>query len=281
LKGYEKAALAVGALSVGAVALSLLVKPAAAQPHPAMFFHIKNDPVNGPVTVGKVAAVYGALTKVASPLGFGVGLEPQCVDTWQNQLSYLREFAKIPVMLNVWTSDNSYSITVDQIMQAMAYCPIKYLRFHEVMSYYANTINTAATQTYIRSILDFSKAYGIPLFWNEWDTSTYPAIANIISGYEDNVLVSFGTNNINVQAGFAALQQFKRRAASIQSWYWSTLNGGKPGYEFTMPPTLMAQFTLEAFKAGCEIVQYEPYSYFFDSNANPIVSLPYMFAAIG
>ena len=281
MKGYEKAALAVGAVAVGAVALSLLAKPAAAQPVPTMFFHIKNDPINGPVTVGKVAAVYGALTKVASPLGFGVGLEPQCIDTWQNQLSYLQEFAKIPTMLNVWTSDNAYAISTSQISQAMQLCPVKYLRFHEVMSYYADTINTPTTQNYIQSILAFSKNSGIPLFWNEWDINTYPAIANIIKGYENNVLVSFGTNNINVQAGFAALQVFKRKAASIQSWYWSTLNGGQPGYEFTMPPTLMAQFTLQAFQAGCEIVQYEPYSYFFDNNANPIVSLPEMFAAIG
>ena len=281
MKGYQKAALALGALAAGAITLSVLSKPAAAQPIPTMFFHIKNDPVLGPITVGKVSKVYGAITKLANPLGYGIGLEPQCRSSWSDQLSYLQEFRQIPVMLNVWTSDDAYSITTDQISQAMQICPVKYLRFHEVMSYYAGTINSAATQSYIQSILAFSKANGIPLFWNEWDTSTYPAIANIIKGYENNVLVSFGTNNINVQAGFQALQAFKRKAASIQSWYWSTLNGNQPGYEFVMPPALMAQFTLQAFQAGCEIIQYEPYSYFFDGNANPIVSLPDMFTALG
>jgi hypothetical protein len=282
LKGYEKAALAFGAVAVGAITLSLLARPAAAQPAPhTMFFHIKNDPALGPVTVGKVTQIYSTITKIAGPLGFSVGLEPQCVTSWADQLSYLREFAKIPVMLNVWTSDSNYSIDVGQIVQAMEVCPVKYLRFHEVMSYYANVINTPSIQSYIRSILDFSKSYGVPLFWNEWDPGTYPAIANIIRGYEDNVLVSFGTNNTAVQAGFQALQVFKRKAASIQSWYWFILNGSQPGYEFTMPPALMGEFTLEASQAGCELVQYEPYSYFFDGNGNPIFTLPAMFAAIG
>ena len=273
MKDYEKAALAIGAVAVGAAALSFLAKPTAASLSPRLFFHIKNDPVNGPVTVGKAAQVYGAIVAAAARSGLTVGLEPECVASWADQLSYLREFAKIPVMLNVWTSDNSYSISTSQIAQAMAVCPVKYLRFHEVMSYYASTINTQAVQSYIQSVLAFSKASKIPLFWNEWDPTTYPAIANIIRGYEDNVLVSFGTNNTQVAAGLQALQIFKRKAFSVQAWYWTQ------NY-LQMPPSMEAQFTLEAFNAGCEIVQYEPYSYFFDSNANPRVSLSAMFASL-
>jgi hypothetical protein len=283
LKAYEKA-LAIGAGVAGVIAFGLLVRPAAAKPSgPAtLFFHIKNDPVNGPVTQGKVAKVYSDIANVAGRAGFSVGFQPQCITDWATQLTYLQEFSKIPVMLTVFSSDNNYQINVAQIAQAMAVCPVKYLRFHEVMSYYASTINTAAVQNYIQSILIFSKAYGIPLFWNEWDPSTYPAIQTIIQGYEDNVLVSFGTNNGNIEpvAGYQLLQVFRRKAVSVQSWYWWERNGRINGYELTMSPELMAQFTLQAFQAGCEIVQYEPYSYFFDSNANPVSSLYDMFAAM-
>ena len=246
-----------------------------------MFFHIKNNPADGLVTMGKIAQVYRTIVNVANRGRFGVGLEPECVTDCATQLIYLQEFAKIPVMLNAWTSDSNYQITVAQIQQAMAVCPVYYLRFHEVMSYYANTINTPAVQSYIQSILAFCKSSGIPLFWNEWDITTYPAIATLIQGYEDNVLVSFGTNNTAVQVGFQALQVFKRKAASVQSWYWYELYGERAGYELNMPPGLMAQFTLQAFQAGCEIVQYEPYSYFFNNNASPKVTLADMFATLG
>jgi len=32
-----------------------------------------------------------------------------------------------------------------------------------------------------------------------------------------------------------------------------------------MPPELMVQHTQEAFGAGCEVVQYEPFGYFFNN----------------
>lgn len=279
MKDYEKV-LAIGVGIASIVALGLFVKSVSAKPSssPTLFFAIKNDPVNGPVTTGKVAQIYSYIAKVAFHAGFNFGLDPQCVDTWENQLIYFREFANIPVMLNVWTSDNNYQISVAQIQQAMAVCPVVYLRFHEVMSYYASSINTPAVQSYIQSILAFSKSSGIPLFWNEWDITTYPAIANIIQGYEDNVLISFGTNNISIQAGFQALQTFQKKAASVQAFYWTTLNGQS---YLLMPPALMAQFTVEAFQAGCEIIEYEPYLYFFYENATPNITLTDMFNDLG
>lgn len=275
LKGYEKA-LALAGASAATIALGyLLVQPAAAQTtKPAnMFFHIKNDPTNGLNTVGKVAQVYSAINSLASPLGYSVGLEPQCVTSWIDQLSYLQEFSKIPVMLNAWTSDDNYQISTSQIIQAMNVCPVKYLRFHEVMSYYASTIDTPAVQSYIQSILSFSKFYGVPLFWNEWDPNTYPAIASMIAGFEDNVFVSFGTNNAQVTAGLQALQLFKNKACSVQAWYWGN------NY-LLMPPTLMAQISVQAFQDGCTLLQFEPYSYFFDADANALSSLIGMFQAL-
>jgi hypothetical protein len=81
------------------------------------------------------------------------------------------------------------------------------------------------------------------------------------------VAVSFGTNSNQVEPvdGFALLNRFQRRAASVQSWYWWERNGRQNGYELTMPTELMRTHTSQAFQAGCEIVQYEPFSYFFEN----------------
>ncbi len=93
--------------------------------------------------------------------------------------------------------------------------------------------------------------------------------------------VSFGTNN-NVYEpaqGFKILQQFRRRGASIQSWYWWERHGKKPKAELDMPPHLMAQHTNDALASGCEVIQFEPFWYFFNNDA-PKTTIAMMFAQI-
>ena len=238
-----------------------------------LFFHIKHDPL-GQYTMGKVQQIYQQINAVNNT-GLIVGFEPQCPLDWQTQLQYLSEFGDIPVMLNVCTSDDAVQLTLDQISQAIAVCNVKYLRFHEALSYYQpNYTGNPFPMDYARSILEFAKINNIPVFWNEWDvrfydqteTIQYPKIQTVIARYEDNVLVSFGSNNnwLEPSEGYQLLQQFQRRAASVQSWYWWERNGRQNGYELLMPPELMRQHTTEAFNAGCEIVQYEPFGYFFN-----------------
>jgi hypothetical protein len=248
----------------GGVALGLLmlIKPVSATvPLPKLYFHIKHVASGYPNTLGKVQQIYDSIQSV-NKTGYGIGLEPQCIADWNTQLSYLSECANIPVMLNVLTSDDSYQLSIDQITQAMAVCPVRYFRFHEVCSYYQ-----PLPVDYIKSILSFARGVNVPIFWNEWDVNTYNTIASVIQGYEDIVAVSFGTNSgyYEPAVGFQFLQRFQRRAASVQSWYWWERNGRLPGYEYNMPPELMVQFTQEAFQAGCEIVQYEPFDYFFSN----------------
>lgn len=274
--------LGIAALASIPVALTLARGNPPPPPPPLdaqLFFHIKNDPASGLVTKGKVAQIYQAIQNF-NVTDFEVGLQPQCVTDWAAELEYLSEFQNIPVMLSVFTSDNAYQMGLGQILDAMAVCPVKYLRFHEVMAYYRDVLPEKLP--YIQSVLAFSRDYGIPIFWNEWDVNSYPQIKEIIQGYEDNVLVSFGTNCNWVEPvdGYQLLQQFRRRAASVQSWYWWERNGRVDGYELTMPPELMAQHTQQAFLAGCEIVQYEPYSYFFMYSGSPKTSLPQMFSAM-
>jgi len=282
--------------AVGGVALGLLmlIKPVSATGPTKLYFHIKHDSSGYPNTLGKVHQIYDSIQAV-NRTSYGIGLEPQCVADWNTQLSYLSECGNIPVMLNVLTSDNALQLTLGQIDQALSVCNVKYLRFHEVISYYdPNNQNWAKPfpLAYALSLLQYAKNKNIPVFWSEWDIYAYnnpeingygkrysTSISEIIAGYENNVAVSFGTNGTFLKPDGVTyyepaeifqtyLQQFPRRGASVQSWYWWERNGRLPGYEYTMPPDLMVQHTQEAFQAGCEVVQYEPFGYFFD-NATP------------
>jgi len=263
----KKGTVAAVLLGVG-LGVGLLVGAASASTTPSLYMHIKQDDVYGSVvTRGSVQQVYGAVL-AANRTGRGIGLEPECVASdWSGYMSYFQECRgrrDIPVMLNAFTSDDNLQLTPSQLQALIEVCNVKVLRFHEVLSYYQ-----PFPVSYCQSLLAFAKSMKLPVFWNEWDVRLYPALANIIEGYEDMVIVSFGTNNstIEPQQGYQYLQQFKRRGASVQAWYWYNRNGMVSGSENNMPPSLMREFTSEAFAVGCEVVQYEPYSYFFNNTA--------------
>lgn len=271
--------LGIGALASIPAALLLASKRGQQQKSAQLFFHVKNDPIYGPVTKGKVSEIYSSIRSYDST-PFNCGLQPQSATSWEEELEYLTEFKSIPTMLTVFASDNAYQMGVSQIAEAIEVCQVQYLRFHEVLAYYWDVLSEK--MPYIRSVLGFARDNKIPVFWNEWNVNLYPTLSEIIEGYEDCVTVSFGTNCnwLEPVEGYRLLQAFPRKAASVQSWYWWERNNRVDGYELTMPPELMAQHTLEAFTYGCEVVQYEPYNYFFDWNAHAKSSLPAMFAAM-
>lgn len=242
----------------GLPVLASLIRSASATT--PLYMHIKHASPY-PFTLGKVRQIYADIQS-ANKTGLTIGLEPQVTADWATTLSYLGECGDIPVMLTILSSDDNTQLTTQQITEARSKCNVRWLRFHEAMSWF----NPFPTE-YVQTILAYAKSAKIPIFWNEWDVNYYPAIASLISGYEDNVAVSFGTNNnlIEPREGFALLQQFQRRGASVQSWYWWERNGRQDGYEYTMPPELMREHTQQAFQAGCEVVQFEPFGYFFDA----------------
>lgn len=291
------------------IAFFLIPRASALPPIPqsaTLYMHIKHSPPS-PSTIGKVQQIYRVM-QTTNRTGLDIGLEPQVSGDWATQLEYYKECGDIPVMLNVMTSDDALQLTLNQIDQIRAVCNVKYLRFHEAISYYdPNNQNWAQPfpLTYALSVLQYAKNANLSVFWNEWDIYAYNnpeingygkryaiSVSEIIAGYEDVVAVSFGTNGTHLKSDGVTyfepaeifqtyLQQFQRRGASVQSWYWWERNGRVNGYELLMPPTLMRQHTQEAFTAGCEVVQYEPYEYFF-TNENPkstlsnVLNAPYV-----
>jgi hypothetical protein len=113
-------------------------------------------------------------------------------------------------------------------------------------------------ETYVKSILDWCRNNNLEIFWIEWktdheetNTEVFTKIQTLIEGYEDIVTVSFSTNSEEAEqySGFLNLDEM------FQHFGEDLLK---------MPISLLVQHTLAAKNMGSEIIQFEPYWYFFD-----------------
>lgn len=273
-----------------------LISRASATPIPipqdaSLYMHIKHqDPY--PRTLGSVQKIYNDVL-MANRTGRGIGLEPQIIGDFPTQKAFYQECGEIPTCMTMFSSDLALQHTLSELDELISVTQnLRMFRFHEVLAYYDPNNPSWAKPfplTYCRSLLQYAKDKNIPVFWNEWDINAFTnppydveghtrystSVKEIITGYEDNVIVSYGTNGTFLKPDGVTyyepaeiyqlyLQQFQRRGASVQSWYWWERNGRQNGYEFLMPPELMRLHTIQAFQAGCEMVQYEPFGYFFN-----------------
>jgi len=117
------------------------------------------------------------------------------------------------------------------------------------------------------------------VFWSEWKVDcaggdTFKAIQTYIAGYEDIVTVAFKTNSGDLEpaAGFEYLKNlgFTHWGATVETWYWHTRHKDEEPPELcdpdNMPIAWMIRHALEAKTIGAEIIQFEPYWYFFGTN---------------
>jgi len=125
---------------------------------------------------------------------------------------------------------------------------------------------------YILDLLEYAKTNNLKVFWTEWKNdyldqnhTTFTTIKETIQNYGDIVWVSFSTNSGDLEPadGFLkAKDDFLRIGASVQAFYWDTR--GKNLID--MPASLLLEHALAAKGIGAEILQFEPYWYFFDEN---------------
>lgn len=193
---------------------------------------------------------------------------------FEETLNFLREFENeysIPIMLEVFCSlefspdepyKPPYMLNQDQIKQAMDVCNVLWLRFSEV-AWYHKEKGMDFPYDYARSILEFCRKNGLKLFWSEWDIKCIDTVRSSIKGFENIVTVAFATNSyVEPNVGFTVVNEFQHWGASVQAWYWWSKYGYDP---INMPIDLMIKHTLLARNMGAEIIQFEPYWYFFDN----------------
>ncbi len=211
---------------------------------------------------------------------------------WTAELGWLNDnfMGKqgIPIMLEAFgSSEGDAPITKlypENIRTALTTCNIKYLRFAEVISWHMEQ-TVDFPEDYVISMLEFCRTNDLKIFWTEWKTDYLPEevevftlIQTLIEGYEDIVTVSFSTNSGEAEPAFGFLdlnETFQHWGASIQPWYWDTR------YDedlLDMPINLLVLHALVAESTGAEIIQFEPYWYFFNPENGEITeNLEFLF----
>lgn len=175
----------------------------------------------------------------------------------------------IPIMLDVFGGGpREYPVpklSTNDILAAMAVCNVEWLRFSEVVSWHIEH-NLPFPTDYVTTILNFCREHNLKLFWNEWKVdSVFQTIQTYIMGFEDIVTVAFSTNSRDLEPanGFMLVStMFQHWGGSVQAWYWATHGWVNP---LNMPISLLIQHALSAKNMGAEILQFEPYWYFFDN----------------
>jgi uncharacterized protein YoxC len=192
---------------------------------------------------------------------------------WTETLSWLTaKFGGqdgIPIMLDVFggglDDTPTLMLSTDDVLAAMAVCNVEWLRFCEVGSWYMEH-NLSFPTDYVTNILDFCREHNLKLFWSEWKVdSVFQMIQTNIVGFEDIVTVAFSTNSGDLEPaeGFLLLStMFQHWGGSVQAWYWTTRYGSDL---LDMPASLLVKHALSAESIGAEVLQFEPYWYFFDN----------------
>jgi hypothetical protein len=174
----------------------------------------------------------------------------------------------IPLMLDVFGGGDINTptpmLSTSDISAAMGVSNVQYLRFAEVISWHQEHPEQPFPLDYVQGILEFCRANNLKLFWTEWKLESFKILQTYIEGYEDIVTVSFSTNSGDAEPsqGFLQISQtFEHWGASVQAWYWDTRGSNL----MDMPPSLLAEHALFAKHLAAQIIEFEPYWYFFNN----------------
>jgi hypothetical protein len=185
-------------------------------------------------------------------------------------------FTGVPFCLSVfeggsdkWPEPN-VKLSIAEIEQAMAVADVKMIRFAEMISFYLELSRMDPTEAFpldeVRDILEFCRIQNLKVLWSEWKISddVSPLLNSTIYGYEDIVTVVYQTNNEFDETfiGFLYATQFKHWGASVQSW-WVDKETGEDRYD--LPLETVMEYAKLARNMGSEIIQIEPYWYFFEN----------------
>lgn len=182
----------------------------------------------------------------------------------------------IPVMLTVFEG-GPYSdhiviqYTDEQIEAFMAVCNLQWVRIFEVCSWYIAHDPGNFPTSYVSNLLAFCETNNLKVWWTEYKVDhVFEDIAGYIAGYEDVVTVGFSTNSAEYEPleGWNHIAPlFTHWGGSVQSWYWETRHR-LAGLEDVndpqnMPVSWMVQHSCLLRDMGGEVIQFEPYWYFF------------------
>jgi hypothetical protein len=212
-------------------------------------------------------------------------------ENWSEELAWIAAnfggSEGIPIMLDVFGGGSGESptpmLSTSEISDARSAANVQWLRFAEVISWHLEHEQPFPT-VYVADILSYCQTNNLKLYWcewkidyaigTEWAVRTFDLIRELIEGYEDLVFVGFKTNSGDLEphAGFSYVKaMFENWGGTVESWYWETRHRTvvwepSSGLENpdNMPISWMVTHANQARSLGAQILQFEPYWYFFD-----------------
>jgi hypothetical protein len=190
---------------------------------------------------------------------------------WSETLAWYANFSNIPMMLSIFEgSDESTPLTqlsINQISEIIEACNVEWLKISEIVSYYLENKTPSFPTNYIEEVLTFAQTNNLNVFWSEWkvDDEVFQRVQNYTKGFENIVTVAFQTNSEELEPanGFLLISDmFETWGASVQSWYKNETTGED---QMDMDVGLLLQRAITAKIIGTEVLQIEPYWYFFDN----------------
>ena len=193
---------------------------------------------------------------------------------WNETLQWIStNFAGVPICLPVFEGGDeklpnpNVKLTIAEIEEAMAVSDVRMVRFAEVISWYMSIAPQNATPPIdeIRGVLEFCRSKNLKVLWNEWKISfdVLPWLNRTLSGFEDIVTFAYQTNNEFNEPfiGYLYATQFEHWGGSVQSWYVDKETGED---RYDLPIEKVVEYAKFAKNMGAELIQFEPYWYFFD-----------------
>ena len=195
-------------------------------------------------------------------------------------------FTGIPVVIDAFEGGDkqtpSVMLSTADIEQIMKVANVTTIRIPELISWYMghNMTNPAAWTDWVQDTIDFALNHNLRIYWSEWKTgSDIEELTSItLAGYEDTVTRLYQTNNQyqHPLIGYEITQVYSHWGASVQSWWVDENNG--PHYD--LPLEYVELYANLARNMGAEIIQFEPYWYFFDINGEPLEAMYTMWSII-
>lgn len=210
---------------------------------------------------------------------------------WTETLQWIStDLTGVPICLPVFEGGNeslpdpNVKLGIKEIEEAMTASDVRMVRFGEMISWYMEANETRPNVNFpldeVRTVLEFCKSNNIKVIWSEWKISdnVLLLLKDIIDGYEDIVTLVYQTNNKfdAVFVGYLYATQFSHWGESVQSWYYEEHGFG---FESDMPTYLIVDHAVLARNMGAEVIQFEPYWYFFD-NGEPLEPMYAIWSAI-
>jgi hypothetical protein len=204
---------------------------------------------------------------------------------WKETLQWIsKDFTGVSICLSVFEGgeyklpDPNVKLGIEEIEEATVTSDVRMVRFAEMISWYMEANETFPFDE-VKNVLEFCKSKNIKVLWSEWKISdnVLPLLKDIVDGYEDIVTVIYQTNNEfdAVFVGYLYATQFSHWGESVQSWWVDET--GEDRYD--LPSETVIEYAKLARSMGAEIIQFEPYWYFFD-NGEPLEPMYALWSAI-